>query len=94
MKETTLDVQKVAKLARLKLDEGLKKDLEQEFERILQQFKTIESVNTEGVEPLLSPVEEPYELREDQSQLWEEREEALNQAPELSNNQFKVPPVV
>jgi aspartyl-tRNA(Asn)/glutamyl-tRNA(Gln) amidotransferase subunit C len=89
-----MDVDKLAQLARLKLTSAEKEELANQLEAIVSHFKTIQKINTEGVEPLVSPVELEVFWREDQVGDQLSPEEALANAPETMGNLFKVPPVI
>lgn len=87
-------LEKVAKLARLKLTEDEFKVYPAQFSAILKYFEQISKVNTQNVEPLVTPTEiEPY-WRDDKSEDWAGRDEAMANAPEKVGHLFKVPPVV
>ena len=89
-----MDVKKVAELARLKITEKEAELYQKQFSSILDYFSQLECVNTEGVEPLITPTEVPVFWREDKSEKWENVDEALSAAPETLGQLFKVPPVV
>jgi aspartyl-tRNA(Asn)/glutamyl-tRNA(Gln) amidotransferase subunit C len=89
-----MDVEKLAQLARLKLSNSEKEELAKQLEAIVNHFETIQKINTEGVEPLVSPVELESFWREDRVGDQLSPEEALANAPETMGNLFKVPPVI
>ena len=88
------DVARVAFLARLKLDADETQQLAAQLKAVLGHFEQVSKINTEGVEPLVTPTDmKPY-LREDKCVPWENAEVAMQNAPESVGNLFKVPPVV
>ncbi|MCB0364176.1 MAG: Asp-tRNA(Asn)/Glu-tRNA(Gln) amidotransferase subunit GatC [Bdellovibrionaceae bacterium] len=87
-------ITKIARLARLRLTEEEASAYEGQLSRVLEAFERISSVSTEGVLPMVTPIEIESELREDKIIVFEKNQEALSQAPELVGRLFKVPPVV
>ena len=90
---------KTARLARLKLSEREHSEFTEQLKEILAYFKKISSVDTEGVLPLVYPLDGMESsdsfLREDNVQLKkEEKQELLALAPERLGDEYKVPPVV
>lgn len=89
------EVARVALLARLSLTADETKKLAQQLSTVLQHFEHVSKVNTEGVEPLVTPTSIEQFWREDKVQTWEgASEKAMQNAPETVGNLFKVPPVV
>ena len=60
-----IDVKKVARVARLNLDEKEIKQFSSDLENILSAFKELEKVKTDCVEPAFQPVEVKDVLRDD-----------------------------
>ena len=90
-----IDVEKVAKLAHLNLSPEQSTKLQGQLKSILDQFESLLEVNTEGVNPLVTPTEISQRLREDTVQAWAEAEtQSTANAPDVMGNLFKVPPVV
>lgn len=88
------DMEKVAQLARLKVEAKELSLYQQQFNAILGYFEQISKVKTDGVEPLVTPSDMGQNLRPDESEKWLGAEAALSNAPERTGNLFKVPPVV
>ncbi|MGE0528038.1 MAG: Asp-tRNA(Asn)/Glu-tRNA(Gln) amidotransferase subunit GatC, partial [Bdellovibrionales bacterium] len=88
------DVARVAYLARVSLTPEETQALATQLSSVLIHFEQIAKVNTDGVEPLVTPTDmEPF-WRVDQVEKWESAEVATEGAPETVGNLFKVPPVV
>ena len=89
-----MDVKKVAELARLKITESEEQDYKNQLTAILKHFEMIEAVNTDGIEPMVTPSEITLSYRADEPVDWAGSEKALDQAPDKAGRLFKVPPVV
>ena len=102
MKISEQEIKNVAKLARLELSAAEVDDMGRVLSSVLAHFAEIESVPTEGVRPLVTPVatsanmalEKKSFFREDRVEANQFSEKILQNAPEKSGNLFKVPPVV
>ena len=89
-----VDVKAISKLASLQLTKEEEESFKLELESIFKYFEQIKDIDTENVEPLVTPAEIESYFREDKVKTQWEAEEALSNAPEKSGNLFKVPPVV
>lgn len=89
-----IDVNKIAHLARLRINDSEVGEYQKQMSDILQYFEEIASVDTAGVEPMVTPSEIELIFREDKKEKCQSAEEALQNAPERMGNLFKVPPVV
>ncbi len=88
---------KAARLARLKLSEKEEIAFTRQLQVVFEYFNQISSVKTEGVEPLVYPLEglvSTAGFREDQAQETQNKEALLLLAPDRVGNEYKVPPVV
>lgn len=90
-RETVL---KVARLAKLSITDTEAEHFRDEFDKILSYFTKIAEVNTDSVEPLVTPVEIATFLREDVVVQDLKVEDILQNAPATQGNLFKVPPVL
>jgi aspartyl-tRNA(Asn)/glutamyl-tRNA(Gln) amidotransferase subunit C len=86
-------VEKVAKLARLKLADEEVSALTSQLPAVLENFNQIAQVETSGIEPLVTPSDITPRVRPDQIEE-SNSEKILENAPERSGRLFKVPPVV
>ncbi len=88
------DVRKVAKLARLELNEDLIETYTSQLEKILEYVDQLEKVDTDNVPPTTRAVEVVNVLREDSIQDTDVREELINLAPNRDGDFFKVPKIL
>lgn len=87
-------IRHVAHLAKLEIpDSELDKYCDQLI-KVLNQFEEIRQIDTQGVDPLITPVEIEQFLREDVAKKNYSPEQMLDNAPEKTGNLFTVPPVV
>lgn len=87
-------VLEVADLACLKLNPQEAESFQQHFDKVMEYFKNLNEVNTEGVEPMVTPHNQFPDLRGDEVARDLTVDEVLANAPEVKDNLFKVPPVV
>ena len=92
MKES--EVERVAFLARLKLERDEAQKMGQQLTTVIENFEKIRAINTEGVEPLVTPTDMEVVYREDVVTEFSSLAEAFEQAPEKMGKLYKVPPVV
>ena len=94
MKLDTNTINKIAKLARIKLSEQESKDLLKDMNSILDWVEQLNEVNTENVEPLSNISSSILPKREDVSKDTNSSEEILENAPDKLEGFFAVPKVV
>ena len=82
---------RITRLARLKMTKKEEDIIFPQVQNLVVFFDHISQVDTEGVEPLISPVEEPLAFRVDEVC---EKFELLNQLSSLDGPFVKVPLVV
>lgn len=87
-------IEHIAKLARLKVTAEEAAEYGEQLTKVLAHFQQISKINTENIEPLVTPSEIEFYLREDSSAHDFKTEDMLNNAPDKAGNLFKVPPVV
>jgi len=90
--DATLD--KLAKLAKLKIDEDEREKLKADMTAILSWVDKLEEVDTDNVEPILHMTKEVNRVREDENNLNLPVEEALKNASLTVDNYFVVPKVI
>ncbi|NRB79404.1 MAG: Asp-tRNA(Asn)/Glu-tRNA(Gln) amidotransferase subunit GatC [Saccharospirillaceae bacterium] len=88
------DVKNIAYLARLAVsEEDMPKNIES-LNNILSLVDQLQSVNTDGVEPLANPLDAIQRLRADVITEKNDRENLLSNAPSTEAGLFLVPKVV
>ena len=88
------EVKKVAKLARLELNESEINQHAEQLEKILEYIKQLEKINTENVPCTTRAIEVVNVLRKDEKKNYENSEEILDLAPSRENKFFKVPKII
>ncbi|MBO4575791.1 MAG: Asp-tRNA(Asn)/Glu-tRNA(Gln) amidotransferase subunit GatC [Neisseriaceae bacterium] len=88
------DVEKIAKLSRLALNDEQKQRTLTELNGIFDMIAKMQAVNTDGVEPLSHPIEFAQRLREDKVTEPERREAYQAVAPQVEQNLYIVPKVI
>lgn len=87
-------IDQIETLARLQLTEREKETLQEQLTRILDHVETIEELDLEDVDPLTHPLDLENVQREDQVEDGISVDEALQNAPERTENFFSVPRVI
>ena len=93
-KSHTIDIDRIANLARLELTEAEKERFKGELEKILIYFDKIDAVDTTGYEPMSHPFTMFNVWEDDEPRETLDIEEVLLNAPKSQENQFLVPKVV
>ena len=88
------EVRHMAALSRLAVMEEEERLFARQFGEILGHMDRLSRVDTEGVEPLYSPLEHAAATRPDESLQRRERAEILANAPETDGEYFVVPRIV
>jgi aspartyl-tRNA(Asn)/glutamyl-tRNA(Gln) amidotransferase subunit C len=86
-----IDIEHVAKLARLRLSEDEKTRLAAELGQILTHAARVGEVAAQEVEPTASPIPRANVYREDVPEPSLPVDEALRNAPERDGDRFRVP---
>lgn len=94
MEMTKEDVLKVAENARLYLTDEEVGKYTKEINDIISYVKKIQAINTDDVEPTTHGNTVKDVLRKDEPVVWQERDAALENAPETEEDHFKVPTVI
>ena len=89
-----MDIEKVARLARLELSETEKSTLGNQLEQILTYMEQLNRIDTTGVEPTSHAIPIRNAFREDEAKPSFSREEVLGAAPEEGDGHFKVPRII
>lgn len=94
MPVTRKEVEYIAQLARLRFKDEELENFTSQLNEILSYVDKLNELDTENVEPLSHPVEEFNKFRDDELKPSIEREEALKNAPDRTDEFFKVPKVI
>ena len=87
-------VSQIANLARLSLNDTQSSDYAQSLNKILDMMDSLKSIDTDGVEPLKSPFDNPQPLRIDVVTESNHRDEYQAVAPETQDGLYLVPRVI
>ncbi|SHG44753.1 Asp-tRNA(Asn)/Glu-tRNA(Gln) amidotransferase subunit GatC [Cognatishimia maritima] len=85
---------RVAKLARIKVEEDALPALAEEFNTILGFIEQLNEVDVEGVEPMTSVTPQKLKRRVDQVTDGDQQDKVLSNAPDAREGFFAVPKVV
>lgn len=87
-------VQKMANLSRLELEDSSLQEYSKKLSAALTYFDQLSGINTQGVSPMVTPVEIEFRMRADEVENYHKTEELISNAPDVAGHLFKVPPVV
>ncbi|MBV2091514.1 MAG: Asp-tRNA(Asn)/Glu-tRNA(Gln) amidotransferase subunit GatC [Candidatus Thiodiazotropha sp. (ex. Lucinisca nassula)] len=88
------DVEKIAHLARLALDENQVEGYAAELSNILALVEQLEAADTDNIEPMAHPLHMAQRLREDQVTEPDRRDQNQAVAPLVENGLYLVPKVI
>lgn len=91
---TLNDVKHIAELARLRFSKEELENFTHQLNQILEYVEKLNELDTEKVEPLSHPIEGNNVFREDELKPSISMEDALKNAPDSSEEFFKVPRVI
>jgi len=89
-----MDIEKVAKLARLELSGEEKEIFGNHLDQILTHMEQLNRLDTTGVEPTFHAVSIENAFREDVTRPSSVQEEVLGIAPDEESGYFKVPRII
>jgi aspartyl-tRNA(Asn)/glutamyl-tRNA(Gln) amidotransferase subunit C len=89
-----MDIEKVARLARLELSEEEKETFGNQMEQILTYMEQLNRVDTSGVEPTSHAIPIYNVFRDDEVKPSFPHEEVLAIAPDEEEGHFKVPRII
>ncbi|MFN4267915.1 MAG: Asp-tRNA(Asn)/Glu-tRNA(Gln) amidotransferase subunit GatC [Fervidobacterium pennivorans] len=81
----------LSKLARLTFEETER--LKSDLQKIIDYFEILSEVDTEGIKPMYTPIEEPCKLRESEPKSHENVEAIIENFPEKEGRFIKVPSI-
>jgi aspartyl-tRNA(Asn)/glutamyl-tRNA(Gln) amidotransferase subunit C len=88
------DVEHIALLARLHLSEEEKERYREQLSNILDHVSKLQELDTKDVPAMASIVVEQSRLRADEPEAAMPRTDLLRNAPDVEDEQFRVPPVL
>lgn len=91
---TLQEVEYIARLARLTLNDEEKERFCHQLSAILDYAARLQALNTGNILPTFSVLPPQNVLRSDEVQHSLDTEDILRNAAEIENNQFRVPPVL
>ena len=94
MSVSSEQVRHIAKLARIGMNDAEVEALVPEINNILGWVEQLGEVNTDGVEPLATVIDQKLRLRDDVVNDGNIRDEVLANAPEAQHGFFAVPKVI
>ena len=94
MSLTLADVEKIAKLSRLTLSDDEKNSTLEKLNAVFALVEKMQTVNTDGVDPMAHPHEVALRLREDTVTESDHAAEYLVVAPEVRDRMYIVPHVI
>jgi aspartyl-tRNA(Asn)/glutamyl-tRNA(Gln) amidotransferase subunit C len=89
-----MDIEKVARLARLELSEEEKETFGNQMEQILAYMEQLNRIDTTGVEPTSHAIPVYNVFRDDKVKPSFPQEEVLAIAPDEEDGHFKVPRII
>jgi aspartyl-tRNA(Asn)/glutamyl-tRNA(Gln) amidotransferase subunit C len=87
------EVEHIAHLARLELSDEEKARYREQLSAILDYVAKLQQLDTSSVPPMTAVFSANVSLRPDQARAPLDRKALLSNAPEVQDDQFKVPPV-
>lgn len=87
-----IDVAHVARLARLELTDDELAHYGGQLEAILEHAAQVQAIDTEGLPPTAHPLDITNAYRDDETRPSLDRAEVLSQAPDHTDELFRVPP--
>ena len=94
MRITKEEVEHVAKLARLEITDAEKEAFSQQLSTILTHIEQLRGLDTDGIEPTATVVEQTNVFREDKVQPSLPVAKAVGNAPESQDGYFVVPRII
>ncbi len=94
MSLSTADVARIARLARLRVNEADSRTIEAQLNGILGLIETMRAVDTTGVEPMSHPQDLSLRLRDDVVTETDRRAAYQAVAPQVENGLYLVPKVI
>ena len=94
MPDPKIDIEHVARLARLDLSEAEKERIRSQLDAILTYIDKLRQLKTEGVEPTSHAIPMVNVMREDEAKPSLSPDDALANAPDRETPYFRVPRII
>lgn len=91
---TASDVAKVARLARLDIDDAQVEHFTEQLVKVMGHFGDIDALDLSGVEPMTQPYPLVNVMRDDVELPTLDTDEVLAAAPAAEERRFRVPPII
>lgn len=91
---TAADVAKVARLARLDIDEAQVEHFTAQLAKVMDHFSDVDALDLGGVEPMTQPYPLVNVMRDDVETPVLDTDEVLAAAPAAEERRFRVPPII
>jgi len=91
---TAADVAKVARLARLDIDDAQVEHFTEQLGKVMGHFSDIDALDLSSVEPMTQPYPLVNVMREDVEMPTLDTDEVLAAAPAAEERRFRVPPII
>ena len=88
------EIEKIAELARIRIDESAVGEVTQRITEILAMVDQLQAADTEGVEPLSNPLDATQRLRADAVTETDQRDQFQQIAPRVEDGLYLVPRVL
>ena len=88
------DIEKLATLARININDEMKTEVATKISDILVMIDDMQAVNTSGIEPMANPLDATQRLREDIVTESNKRDELQAVAPSTKDGLYLVPKVI
>lgn len=88
------DIENIAKLARIRIDESAVSEMTERLDNILAMVDQLQTVNTDDVEPMANPMDASQRLRADEVSESNQREAFQAIAPNADAGLYLVPKVI
>ncbi len=88
------DVQQLAKLSQLAIDEQQAQQTLDQLNQVFGLIEKMQAVDTTGIEPMSHPQPDPARLRDDVVTEVDQREEFQQVAPQVQSGLYLVPKVI
>lgn len=87
-------VKHVANLARLEISEQEAEMFTEQLSSIIKFAEQLNEIDTDGIEPTTHVLDLKNVMRKDEPRQWITREDALKNAPDQQDGQFRVPSIL